>query len=61
MDIVAWLRKEAEEIAESHRQSLYGPGGGKPDAKREDYREWEAAEEIVRLRAEIARLTRGSL
>jgi hypothetical protein len=50
MDIVEWLRKEATETAEAHKVALYGPGGGKPDAKPEDYRELEAAEAIVRLR-----------
>lgn len=49
------LRKAAEEEAENHRIALYGPGGGRKNAKAEQSLYWKALKAIEFLeRGEIA-------
>lgn len=53
MDLVEKLREAAEVFAADRRAAEYGPGGGNPKAKAQDYVEWMAADEIERLQKDL--------
>lgn len=44
------LRKQAEQATEDRRTAEFGPAGGNPNAKAEQHIEWEAADEIDKLK-----------
>jgi hypothetical protein len=49
IELIAALRKQAQDEAQSRRIAEFGPGGGNPDAKECDHIEWIAADRLVVL------------
>jgi len=52
-DIVDRLMREAHLVHRSHLDAEFGPAGGNPNAKLEQSLEYQAAQEIRRLRQQV--------